>query len=379
MRVLLAFKRNAALFGVAAITGALLSGGPARASGNPMYFLINPVVNNGRPVVFGADPRAPITVPVRTEIYHASGGVASADGMLRSRGGYFFTFLDGPVGNNMTCTQTGSTTSTCTGTATFGSSSLSNSDAGQTILLDVDGYAFDNSWYSRISEPADEVTILKRTWLGSADATPESPRKGATVTVTGKLTQPDWNSYEVDGSQQIVGYRGQTVALQFRKAGATKFNTVKTVPSTSTGELRATATATWSGEWRWSFGGSSTSAGSISGVDSVTLSRVARLTANASPEPVRRNRDVTVTGRLSKATSDAATSFTGYGWQPVKLQFRKAGSSRYKTVTTVRSDSKGYLRAVVKAGSTGYWRWVFAGDRTVAAVSAPGDHVKVTK
>ncbi|SDS80103.1 hypothetical protein [Actinoplanes derwentensis] len=372
-------RSGAALLGIGALTGALFAGTPAQADGHPLYFLIDPMVNNGRPVVLGNDPKVKITVPVRAEVWDQSGGVDIADGMLKGRGGYFFQFLNGPSGDNMECVQASSESSICTGTATFGSSDMSNPDAGGTIMVDISGFARDAAQFHRISEPADEVAILKQTRLTTADATPEPSRKGGTLTVTGKLTQPDWNYYEADGTQAMVGYAGQQVVLQFRKTGSANFSTVKTVRTASDGTLRTTAAATWPGEWRWSFAGSASAAGSTSGMDAVTLYKVARLTANAAPEPVRKNRNLTVTGRLTRATTDAATTFTGYGSQSVRLQFRKTGSGRYKTVKTVRADAKGNLKTVVKATATGYWRWVFAGSATVAPVSAAGDHVKVTK
>jgi hypothetical protein len=114
---------------------------------------------------------------------------------------------------------------------------------------------------------------LKETKLATANAAPEPVRKGGTLTVTGQLTQPDWNATGVDGNKISVGYAGQPVRLQFKKAGATSYTTVKTVTSATDGKLKTTATATTSGTWRWSFAGSSTSAASVSTGDSVTSTR----------------------------------------------------------------------------------------------------------
>jgi hypothetical protein len=201
-------------------------------------------------------------------------------------------------------------------------------------------------------------------------------RKGANLTVTGTLTQPDWSYLLADGSTKMtVGYAGQPVRLQFAKAGSTAYTTVKTVTSGPGGAVRAVVPAGGSGTWRWHFGGSGTSASSVSGGDAVTLYKVARLTANATPEPVRNGGRLTVTGRLTRATTDAATTFTGYARQPVRLQFRRAGSSTYTTVKTVWTDGHGYLRATATATATGYWRWSYAGNGSVASVSATGDKV----
>lgn len=107
----------------------------------------------------------------------------------------------------------------------------------------------------------------------------------------------------------------------------------------------------------------------------MTLLRVARLSVNASPEPVAKNGRLTVTGRLTRATTDAATKFVGHGGQAVKLQFRKSGSSSYSTVKTVTTAANGTLKTTIVAGSAGSWRWSYTGSSTVASVSAAGDAV----
>lgn len=54
------------------------------------------------------------------------------------------------------------------------------------------------------------------------------------------------------------GYANQPAKLQFRKAGATTYTTVKTVDTSSTGTLTTTVTASEDGYWRWYFTGTST-------------------------------------------------------------------------------------------------------------------------
>jgi 5-hydroxyisourate hydrolase-like protein (transthyretin family) len=105
--------------------------------------------------------------------------------------------------------------------------------------------------------------------------------------------------------------------------------------------------------------------------------KVSKLTVNAGPEPVAKGARLTVDGRLTRATSDAATTFTGYASQPVKLQFRKTGSSTYTTIKTVRTDATGRLSTTTTANATGYWRWSYAGNDTVASVNATADGVSL--
>ncbi|PIM73232.1 hypothetical protein CTU88_05405 [Streptomyces sp. JV178] len=106
------------------------------------------------------------------------------------------------------------------------------------------------------------------------------------------------------------------------------------------------------------------------------IKRAAELTADASPEPVRRGRTITVTGRLTRADWAKGT-YAGYASQPVQLQFRRQGSSTYTTVKTVRTGSGGALRATTRAGADGSYRFVFAGTTTTGPATAPGDHIDV--
>ncbi|MFE2422773.1 hypothetical protein [Streptomyces hokutonensis] len=107
-----------------------------------------------------------------------------------------------------------------------------------------------------------------------------------------------------------------------------------------------------------------------------SIKRAATLTANASPEPVKKGKTITVTGKLSRANWTTG-KYAGYATQPVKLQFRKKGSSTYTTLKTVKTSSTGTLSTTTKAGSDGYYRFVFAGTTTTGAATAPGDFVDV--
>lgn len=106
------------------------------------------------------------------------------------------------------------------------------------------------------------------------------------------------------------------------------------------------------------------------------VQRFSKLTVNASPEPVVKGKTITASGKLTRANWDTH-DYRGYTKQPVKLQFRKAGTTTYSTVKTVNSDSSGNLKTTVTASVDGYWRWNFAGTSTTPAVKATGDHVDV--
>ncbi|MFF7946355.1 hypothetical protein [Streptomyces griseorubiginosus] len=106
------------------------------------------------------------------------------------------------------------------------------------------------------------------------------------------------------------------------------------------------------------------------------IKRAAALTANAAPEPVKKGRTITVTGKLSRANWTTG-KYAGYANQPVQLQFRKKGSNTYTTLKTVDTSSTGTLKATSKAVSDGYYRFAFAGTTTTGSATAPGDFVDV--
>ncbi|MFF7645537.1 hypothetical protein [Streptomyces canus] len=106
------------------------------------------------------------------------------------------------------------------------------------------------------------------------------------------------------------------------------------------------------------------------------LQRRATLTVDASPEPVKKGKTITVTGKLARANWDTNT-YAGYSTQPVKLQYRKAGSSTYTTLKTINTTSTGTLKTTTTATADGYYRYSFAGTTTTPSVSAAGDFVDV--
>ncbi|MFJ9906826.1 calcium-binding protein [Streptomyces sp. NPDC101152] len=113
--------------------------------------------------------------------------------------------------------------------------------------------------------------------------------------------------------------------------------------------------------------------------DAATTFRVQRassVTVNAAPEPVRKGRTITVTGKLARANWDD-NKYHGYANQPVKLQFRKKGGTTYTTLKTISSNTTGDLKTTVTATADGYYRYSFAGTPTTAASDAAGDFVHV--
>ncbi|MFC8432894.1 calcium-binding protein [Streptomyces sp. NPDC057253] len=106
------------------------------------------------------------------------------------------------------------------------------------------------------------------------------------------------------------------------------------------------------------------------------VQRLSKLTANAAPEPVKKGKTITVTGKLTRANWETR-KYAGYSTQPVKLQFRKKNSNTYTTVKTVKTNTKGDLKTTVKATVDGFYRWSYAGTSTTPAVNAAGDFIDV--
>ncbi|MFB7528427.1 calcium-binding protein [Streptomyces sp. NPDC056178] len=161
------------------------------------------------------------------------------------------------------------------------------------------------------------------------------------------------------------------------KASATTSTCTGTLtfdPQASTGFVNNSAAATWKL-------GTLASANDYDYIhrDAATtfkVQRYSKLTVDASPEPVKKGKTITVTGKLSRANWED-NKYHGYANQSVKLQFRKKGSNTYTTVKTIKSNSTGNLKTTVTASTDGYFRYSFAGTATTPAVNATGDFVDV--
>ncbi|MGW1157661.1 hypothetical protein ACWD5Q_12995 [Streptomyces sp. NPDC002513] len=113
-----------------------------------------------------------------------------------------------------------------------------------------------------------------------------------------------------------------------------------------------------------------------SGLGTTLVQRNSKLTTTVSSTSVYKGKTFTVSGKLTRADWEHHT-YNNLGGQPVKLQFRKAGTSTYTTIKTVTTDSYGNLKTTATANSSGYWRYSFAGITTTPAVSATGVYVGV--
>ncbi|MFJ9709947.1 hypothetical protein [Streptomyces sp. NPDC101234] len=225
--------------------------------------------------------------------------------------------------------------------------------------------------------------------------------KTVSVPVTYTLTRPvDVN---IDGDTAFAGvilYRGTLKSLQ-NMVGPDDLPTCTTTATTDTTVtasctekvvidptmdlFEAADATTWKAGGLYSHSDSTSSDDFLSinagtaiwgNLGTAKVQRAAKLTADASPEPVAKGKTITVKGKLTRADWDAA-AYKGYSGQKIVLQFRPASSTTYTDVKAITSGTGGALSTTVKASKSGYYRYVFAGTTTTAATKAAGDYIKV--
>ncbi|MEV5471969.1 hypothetical protein AB0L66_06375 [Streptomyces sp. NPDC052207] len=161
-----------------------------------------------------------------------------------------------------TCSATSSTVAACKGRidiyAAYGD--LENADAGSWTAA---AEAIDWNGQLDVTDPdiskigiADQgglaKTLVQRTSTLTVNASPEPVKKGGTITVTGKLSRANWET------NKYGNYTGQSVKLQFRKKGSSTYTTVRTIRTSSTGNLKTTVKASVDGYYRYAFAGNTT-------------------------------------------------------------------------------------------------------------------------
>ncbi|MFE6486076.1 DUF5707 domain-containing protein [Streptomyces sp. NPDC057757] len=108
------------------------------------------------------------------------------------------------------------------------------------------------------------------------------------------------------------------------------------------------------------------------------LKRDSRLTAaDATPEPVKRGKTLTLKGALQNATWATSTYAPAEAGHPVALQFRKKGCNTFTTVKTVTTAPDGTLSTTVRAHNDGDYRWSYTGTPTTAPTLSTPDYVDV--
>ncbi|EPD56911.1 MULTISPECIES: single-stranded DNA-binding protein [Streptomyces] len=173
---------------------------------------------------------------------------------------------------------------------------------------------------------------------------------------------------------QIWADDGDITCVKVSATTSTCSGTLTFDPKASTGFVNNAAAATW--DLRTLVSANDYDYIHRDAATTFKVQRYSKLTVNAAPEPVKKGKTITVTGKLSRANWED-NQYHGYTNQSVKLQFRKKNSSTYTTVKTIKTNSTGNLKTTVTASTDGYYRYSFAGTATTPAVNAAGDFVDV--
>ncbi|MEU6340416.1 calcium-binding protein [Streptomyces sp. NPDC046977] len=108
-----------------------------------------------------------------------------------------------------------------------------------------------------------------------------------------------------------------------------------------------------------------------------TVQRDTRVTADATPEPVKFGKNLTVKGSVQHADWAAGAYAPAAAGRPVALQFRLADCDSWITVKTVRTAADGTVSTTVPALLDGSYRWSWAGTADTAAAVSDADYVDV--
>ncbi|MDX5571926.1 HtaA domain-containing protein [Streptomyces sp. ID01-9D] len=155
-------------------------------------------------------------------------------------------------------------------------------------------------------------------------------------------------------------------------AAATGGDTVRWERSTDRG-------ATWStvakdGTWRARYAGTADRAAAVSSLDSVDVKlRTAVSGFNASPEPVRKGRTITVKGTLRSLDG----TWKNTSGQSVVILFKADGSSKWSKPATVRTNSHGVFSKGFTAKKAGTWKAQFTATSARLGTTSSGDRVDV--
>ena len=124
-------------------------------------------------------------------------------------------------------------------------------------------------------------------------------------------------------------------------------------------------------------------AGETAATKSVTWSIQRRATwastFNATPEPVKKGKRITVKGTLTRISWTKAKKlpFVSYAGRTVTVQFRAKSTDPWTNIKTLKTNKAGKISTTVKAVKTGTWRVHFAGNAATSVADSTTDAVVV--
>lgn len=108
------------------------------------------------------------------------------------------------------------------------------------------------------------------------------------------------------------------------------------------------------------------------------VKRRTMLSADAAPEPVRRNTGLTVSGRLTKMSKyGVPRDFVSFSNGRVAIEFLRRGSRNWVHMGFAKTDRNGKYARRFTARFDGQWRARFPGNAFYGDVESAGDYVHV--
>ncbi|MCX4482471.1 HtaA domain-containing protein [Streptomyces anulatus] len=202
----------------------------------------------------------------------------------------------------------------------------------------------------------------------SFNASPEPVGKGSKLKVVATLQ----TASATDNMWRPLGKT--PVVIEFRSKGGKTWSRATTVTTNSKGVVSASVTAVKDGTWRARYAGTADRAAAVSSSDNVDVKlRTAVSGFNASPEPVRKGRTITVKGTLRSLDG----SWKNASGQSVIILFKADGSSKWSKLATVRTNGKGVFSKGFTAKKDGTWKAQFKATSSRLGTIGSGDRVDV--
>ncbi|MGW5928189.1 HtaA domain-containing protein [Streptomyces anulatus] len=202
----------------------------------------------------------------------------------------------------------------------------------------------------------------------SFNASPEPVGKGSKLKVVATLQT-------ASATDNVWRPLGRTpVVIEFRSKGGKTWSRATTVTTNSKGVVSASVTAVKDGTWRARYAGTADRAAAVGSSDNVDVKlRTAVSGFNASPEPVRKGRTITVKGTLRSLDG----TWKNASGQSVIILFKADGSSKWSKRATVRTNGKGVFSKGFTAKKDGTWKAQFKATSSRLGTIGSGDRVDV--
>ncbi|WP_030170356.1 hypothetical protein [Spirillospora albida] len=222
----------------------------------------------------------------------------------------------------------------------------------------------DTEWLQGTTAAAGSLEVRHTAKITGFQAGPEPLPYGDPVLASGTLK---------DGDDEPIA--GVPVVLEYSADGKTGWRTMFTATTSGTGQFSMSPRGiTRDGYWRTRFAGNATHFPAISWSDYVDVRYRTEIFAfNASPEPAKKGKTITVRGLLHRFIPKES-------WAPgaaVHIYFKPSGSTTWKQMAVTKTASDGYFKKTFTASKDGTWMAIYKGGATYIKSNAPTDYVDV--